>query len=210
MGKLLETLERFVGGGPGGEKRVQTFRWLLLIGLAGAGFMIIHSFINVEKLDQGGNHRTPAPNDQQVFMEQSQPKTVFEEYEAKVESRLKETLETIVGVGTVEVMVSIDSTEEIVVYRNLRESDKETTERDQNGGNRHITETTRSGEIVLHEVSGDQQPIILKTIKPKIRGVVIVAKGAENLTVKKLILEAVAKGLDVPAHRISIIPRKSG
>jgi stage III sporulation protein AG len=204
-------LERFVGGGPGGEKRVQTFRWLLLIGLVGVGFMIIHSFINIEKLDQGGNSRTsPAPNDQQVFMEQSQPKTVFEEYEAKVGNRLKEILETIVGVGTVEVMVTIDSTEEIVVYRNLRESSKETTERDQSGGNRHITETTRSGEIVLHEVSGDQQPIVLKTIKPKIRGVVIVAKGAENVTVKKLILEAVAKGLDVPAHRISIIPRKSG
>ncbi|MNC72064.1 hypothetical protein D3C75_1230700 [compost metagenome] len=56
--------------------------------------------------------------------------------------------------------------------------------------------------------SGDDTPLVVKTTKPKIRGVVVVAKGAENATVKKLISDAVERGLDVPAHRISVVPRK--
>ncbi|MNN46313.1 hypothetical protein D3C81_1606920 [compost metagenome] len=47
-----------------------------------------------------------------------------------------------------------------------------------------------------------------KKIKPKVRGVLIVAKGAENKTVKALIVDAVEKGLNVPAYRISVVPRK--
>jgi stage III sporulation protein AG len=50
--------------------------------------------------------------------------------------------------------------------------------------------------------------LVVKTVKPKIRGVVVVAKGAENATVKKLISDAVERGLEVPAHRISVVPRK--
>ncbi|MNW16560.1 hypothetical protein D3C71_2154450 [compost metagenome] len=56
--------------------------------------------------------------------------------------------------------------------------------------------------------SSDEVPLVVKTTKPKIRGVVVVAKGAENPTVKLLIADAVERGLEVPAHRISVVPRK--
>ena len=51
-------------------------------------------------------------------------------------------------------------------------------------------------------------PIISETKKPSVRGVLVVAKGAENIQIKKWIIEAVTRSLDVPSHRVSVMPKK--
>ncbi len=107
-----------------------------------------------------------------------------------------------------DVLVTVDSTEEIVVERHEKDSQQVTDENDPNGGKRHITSITEDGQVVLYEVSGDQKPIITKTINPRIRGILIVAKGAENATVRRLIINAVEKGINVPVNRISVVPSK--
>jgi stage III sporulation protein AG len=208
LGKWMQMMEKWVGGGPGGSKRMNTFRWLVIIGLCGVAILILNSFVSVQEVDPLGEGRASPAQSQEVFMNKDGKDTMFEDYEHQYESRIKDILETIVGVGEVEVLVTVDSTEEIIVERNTRESQQVTKERDQNGADRHITDITRDRQVVLHEVSGDQNPIIVKKIKPKIRGVVVVAKGAENLTVKKMIVEAIRRGLDVPPHRIWVSPRK--
>ncbi|MCZ8512820.1 stage III sporulation protein AG [Paenibacillus filicis] len=210
MGSPWKWLNHMLGGGPGGTKRMQTFRWLLLLGLVGAAFMILNSFITVKEVDPIGTGRaSPDKAASPVFGTSSKERSTFKEYEEAYQSQLKEILTKIVGVGEVEVLVTIDSTEETVVERNMKETQQVTNEKDQQGATRHITDMNRDGQVVLYEVSGGgKQPLITKTIKPKVRGVVVVAKGAENLTVKKMITEAIERGLDVPAHRISILPRK--
>jgi len=95
------------------------------------------------------------------------------------------------------------------VQLNEKTTQELTNESDRNGTTRHITQVTRDGQVVLYELSGGQSPIVVKKLKPKVRGVVIVAKGAENATVHKLIQEAVSRGLDVPMQRISVVPRKT-
>lgn len=209
MGKLLQKLEQFIGGGPEGPKRVKTFRWLLLIGLLGIGIMVLNSFLQLKPIYSTDDINPSAANEeQQAFAGGDKDQSPFREYEAMYELRLRDILEAMIGVGEVDVMVTIDSTEELVVYRDLKSSQHQTEEEDRNGAKRHITDVTRSGDIVLYEVSGKQQPIILKKIKPKIRGIVVVARGAENLSVQKLIRDTVSRGLDVPVHRISVAPRK--
>jgi stage III sporulation protein AG len=57
--------------------------------------------------------------------------------------------------------------------------------------------------------NGDTEiPVIIKTKKAEVRGVAIVAAGAENIKVKASIIEAVTRVLDVPAHRVSVLPKK--
>lgn len=210
MGNPWKWLQQLLGGGPGGEKRVQTFRWLIIMGLTGAALMILSTFLNVKEVDPiGAGRASPGQEEQPVFGKGSKEQTTFRDYEEAYQRQLQELLVKIVGVGEVEVLVTIDSTEEIAVERNVKETQQVTDEKDQHGATRHITDVNRDGQVVLYDVSGGgKQPLITKTIKPKIRGVVVVAKGAENLTVKKMITEAVERGLDVPAHRISILPRK--
>ncbi|KIL41112.1 stage III sporulation protein AG [Gordoniibacillus kamchatkensis] len=211
MGKFMNWLEQRFGGGPNGSKRSRPFLWLLIIALIGAAIMILSSFVNVTKLEpisQGGAGPPPAQPSQPAFGSGAKDASRFREYEQAYESQLQDILRKIVGVGDVEVLVTIESTEEVDVEKNVKNTQQVTNEKDQNGANRNITEVTSSGEVVLYQVSGAQQPLVTKYIKPKIRGVLVVAKGAENAVVKKMIAEAVERGLDVPAHRISILPRK--
>lgn len=204
-------MDDMLGGGAKGEKRPKLLRFLILIGLVGALLMVL-SQIRWKEVDPGAAGRASPPEASEsvapAWGAESKNQTPFKEYEQAYETELKDILEKTVGVGQVEVMITIDSTEEIVVEKSMKQTQQTTNEKDQAGATRHITDVTSSGEVVLYQVSGDQTPLITKTIRPKIRGVVVVAEGAENLTVKKLLLEAVERGLDVPVNRISIIPRK--
>jgi stage III sporulation protein AG len=210
MAKWIKQMEQWIGGGPGGDKRVRTFRYLILIGLIGTAIMIFTSFLSVKQVDPYAQGRdSPAPTeDQQVFMDKAADSSPFSNYEQEYETQLQDILQSIVGVDHVDVMITIESTEEKVVKQNNSDSQSVTNEKDERGATRHITDISRSGEVVIYEVSDQQTPLVIKVIKPKIRGVIVVASGAENVTVKKLLVEAVQKGLDVPAHRISVIPRK--
>jgi stage III sporulation protein AG len=215
MAKWLQQLESFIGGGSGGPRRIKAFRWLVLIGLIGAAMLLAASLMNVKQIDPAQNPDLSPPKDEDIPHQETflgsgvQKSSSFADIESDLESQLKELLETMVGVGTTDVMVTVDSTEETVVQLNEKQMQQITQETDRNGANRHITQVSKDGQVVLYEVSGSQSPIVVKKLNPRIRGVIIVAKGAENLTVHKLIAEAVSRGLDIPIHRISVVPRKT-
>ncbi|MNC23240.1 hypothetical protein D3C75_712570 [compost metagenome] len=212
MGNWLKKLEQWAGGGGSGSpKRSHTFRWLIILGLLGAAIMLFNSFVNVKKLDSENTGREPPQAESSQTALQQGDGTApdsFDGIEQAMEDRTKEILEKIVGVGTVDIMVTVDSTEEIVVQRNMNDSQQQSEETDASGGKRHTTQYTRDGEIVTYSQSGDETPIITKRIKPQVRGVLVVAKGAENKIVRGLIEEAIEKGLNVPSYRISVVPRK--
>ncbi|MEK3881553.1 stage III sporulation protein AG [Paenibacillus sp. PL2-23] len=208
MAKWLDGLESALGGGPGGPKRIRTLRLLLLVGGIGAALMLINSFLPYKEIDTPAQDPNPPPGAEQAWSQSTSPSSPFEAIEGKLESRLKDILEKIVGVGGVDVMVTVESTEEIVVEKEKSESQSITDENDRNGGVRHITSISKDGKVVLYEVSGDQKPIITKTLNPRIRGVIIVAEGSENATVRQLIIQAVERGLSVSTNRISVIPSK--
>ncbi|AWV34951.1 stage III sporulation protein AG [Paenibacillus odorifer] len=212
VGNWLKKLEQWAGGGAGSPKRSHTFRWLIILGLLGAAIMLFNSFVNVKRIDNENTGREPPVNQSsQTALVQSDPTTTtnsFDSIELAMENRMKEILEKIVGVGTVDIMVTVESTEEIVVVRNMNDSQQLSEETDASGGKRHTTQYTRDGEIVTYSQSGDETPIVTKRIKPQVRGVLVVAKGAENKVVRGLVEQAIEKGLNVPIQRISVVPRK--
>jgi stage III sporulation protein AG len=218
MAKWLQQLESFIGGGPGGNRRIKAFRWLVLLGLIGAALLLAASMMNVKPIDPAKHpDLTPpgaqdAPIQESTFLGGGDKSDPIADIESQLETRLKDLLETMVGVGTADVLVTVDSTEETVVQLNEKRTRQITQESDRNGASRHITEITDDGQVQLYELSGGsggQSPIVIKKLKPRVRGVIIVAKGAENATVHRLIQEAVSRGLDVPMHRISVVPRKT-
>lgn len=218
MAKWLQRLEEWAGVGPGGQGRIKTFRLLVLLGLIGLALLLGASLLEVKPVAPGDIERNvpledrdvPGGEERETFLRSGADggDNPFAPLERELENEIKDILEKMVGVGTVDVLVTIDSTEEIVVQKNESMSQRLTNESDRNGATRHITETTRDGQVVLYETSGAQSPIVVKRIKPHVRGVLIVARGAENGTVHRLIAEAVSRGLDVPLHRVSVVPRK--
>lgn len=208
MAKWLESLEKAVGGGPGGKKRVKTLHVLLIVGGIGAALMLINSFLPYKDVESSAQEPSPPPADQEAWNQSPAALSPFQQVEHALETRLEDILGKIVGVGVVDVLVTIDSTEEIVLGRDSQETQSTTNETDKSGGKRHITSISRDGQVVLYEVSGEQKPIITKTINPKIRGVLVVAQGAENTTVRRLITSAVEKGVNVAVNRIEVVPSK--
>lgn len=131
------------------------------------------------------------------------------QYETMYEQRLEEILNTVIGVSDVQVMVTIDSSEEMVFAENTQENQQTQGEEDTKGGKRDVTQIDKQGNIVMVKQNGREEPVVIKTIKPKIRGVVVAAQGVEQVKAQALITEAVQRALDVPPHRISIVPKKA-
>ena len=57
-------------------------------------------------------------------------------------------------------------------------------------------------------VMTDGEPMVVKEVYPKVRGVIVTADGGGNSAVRSAISEAVTASLDVPAHRICIFKKE--
>lgn len=191
---------------PSGDQKAKSkLPWLLILGGVGVMMMILSSFL-------GSGESKPLESTGVISENSSQPmeaKAVssMQSYEENYEKQLSEVLSKIVGVEDVSVVVNLDSTEEEVVQVNERESEQVTTEVDKAGGNRSITQNTNDKQTAFYNGKEGQQPVVVKRLKPKVRGVLVVARGVENLQVKSIVIEAVQRILDVPMHRISVQPK---
>ncbi|MDF1507576.1 stage III sporulation protein AG [Robertmurraya sp. DFI.2.37] len=187
------------------------YRYFIVILLFGAAIMIVSNSL----LDED-NSSIPVLNHEDE--EKSEIEAIgtakaagddeISTYEARYEAQLKEALEGIAGVSDVMVVVNVDATEKSVYEKNTVTRSQTTEETDREGGQRKVEDQSKDSQIVIIRDGEKEVPIELETKKPQIRGVLVVAKGADNIQVKKWIIESVTKLLDVPSHRVSVMPRK--
>jgi stage III sporulation protein AG len=127
--------------------------------------------------------------------------------EKQYEDELKASIEDMLGVTEVRVLVDLDSSEQQILETNKSSQTQTTEESDKSGGHRTIQSNSTNEQAVINS-GNNQRPIVVQTKKPIIRGVLVIAKGAENIEVKKSIVEAVTRALDVPSFRVAVEPRK--
>lgn len=135
--------------------------------------------------------------------------TSMQDYEQMYEKQLTDALEQIVGVSDVTVMINLAETETSIFERNKNIRQQNTDETDREGGTRKVEDITRDDQVVIIRSGDKEQPLIAKVEKPTIRGVLVVAQGVDNIQVKTWVVEAVSRVLDVPSHRVSVLPKKS-
>lgn len=191
-----------------GEKKKTFIPALLLLGTAGVAIMLLGTFFQPD-----GNPSTMSPGksetSQEVLASGKETTNSMFEYENEVEKRLEKILTNIAEVGQVSIMVSIESTEEIVVDKNHTQRTQTTKETDAKGQSRDITEQSNQDQTVIMKEGGGDQPLVLKTIKPKVAGVLVVAEGATSLKVVAMIREAVQRALGIPSYKIDVKAKKS-
>ncbi|GAB3791433.1 stage III sporulation protein AG [Virgibacillus kimchii] len=129
------------------------------------------------------------------------------ELEAIYKKELEEMLNKVQGVSEAEVMVNLDSTNVKVFEKNLIRGQQTTDESDRNGGTRKVEDHTEEVQTVLVRQGDREVPLLVETKKPDVRGVFIVANGADHASVKSWIVESVSRVLDVPTHRVSVMPK---
>lgn len=184
----------------GGKKN--NFKTVVLLLAVGLILVIAASFFKTA--DTGG--KVSAKQNNTTSSEVSKNSS---QYEENIQSQLKGILEKIQGVNRVDVMVYFESGEEKVPATNANDSTSTSKEKDNSGGVRDTTQNNDSSNVVTtNDGSGSSQPLILKTYKPKITGVCVVADGAENEVTSLRIKQAVVNLFNISPDKVNVYPMK--
>lgn len=123
------------------------------------------------------------------------------DYSYILEKKLESILSQLKGVGTVQVMITLEDTTEKVPAFNTTKNNETTKELDSQGGTREIVREDTTIQMVTEN---EGSPIVLKEIKPTIKGIIVIAEGAENLEVKEMLYEAVKTVLGISGNKVEV------
>ena len=163
------------------------------------GFILIAITILAPGLLNGKNEVLTEENNTKV-------NTTVSTYEDKQKVELTNILRKIDGVGEVDVMINFESGEEKVAAYDSTNQTTKTEETDTNGGKRVSNQQNDTTKVVMSSESGGNSPVILKTYKPKVIGVVITAEGAESSKVRYDIEKAVSSLYGISVEKVNVYP----
>lgn len=128
-------------------------------------------------------------------------------YEERLTRDIEEIISLIRGVGRVKAKLYFELGPRYEFEYNKKNVNKITNENDQNGGERRIEEDNMEEELVIiKDAGGVEKPVLSGKMNPVVSGVMIVAEGAEVSKIKYEIVKAVSNLLNLPVHKISVLP----
>lgn len=127
------------------------------------------------------------------------------DYESILEGKLENILSQMAGVNKVKVMITLEDTLEKIPAFNTTQNNETTNEIDSQGGTR---ETIREDMTIQVATGSEGSFTVLKEIKPTVKGVIVIAEGAENLEVKEMLYEAVKTVLGIPGSKVEVYSSK--
>lgn len=188
-------------------KKPQLKKLTTLIALAGLG---VASIFVAGIFDQNSaNAPVPPTNDVSVTNNGSEEtSSSINQEEKQLENQIKSLLGQIDGVGQVAVKVRLKGTALTKVAMNESVNKKNIEEAATDGGTRKTAETTENNQVVMvnGKVSGEA-PVVVETVRPDIQGVVVVAEGAVDETVRVMLTRTVQTLLELPANKVTVLPK---
>ena len=123
-------------------------------------------------------------------------------YVEALENKLVHILENVDGVGKAEVMITLKSSKESVLNKDL--SEEKQTEEERSGETQKVNKNQKKQEeTILSDSSGNSAPYVIKELEPEIS--VISCEGAGNKVVEASVLEAVQVLFGVSANHIKVL-----
>ena len=144
----------------------------------------------------------PVPGETGDSLETSEYKMEEVSGEDAMETQLEQILQKISGVVTVKVLITYEDRGRIIVEKDSSVSEELVQEADSNGGTRTTTTTRREEETVYH---ASDSPYVIRELLPTIKGVLVVAQGAGNESIKTKIRETIEALFGLETHKISIM-----
>ncbi len=175
------------------EAQLKIFRYLLVLILVGVLIFIMGDFSRENIVQEPINDSAEVKE-----------KDYNSDYKTELETKMSSLLSQIEGAGEVGVDITFDTSSEYVYARNEQ---KNTNETRNETGDLESFQKDFSNDVVILKKQNNDEALVKIEIKPKIRGVLIVAQGADDIRVKARLLEAVQVGLGVEAHKIAILPK---
>lgn len=129
----------------------------------------------------------------------------MEQYTKKKEEELEKILGKVAGIGTVQVMITLASSEEQVALQDDNTSEESNGEGGENQVENQKTRQSAQHESVLVKQDGEEVPYIVQIVSPEVEGVVVVAQGAGEGSMDTEIIEAVQALFDLQPHKIRVM-----
>ncbi len=171
---------------------------LILLGLVGVALLAVGSLYDA----------APARPQPPATAETSRPASVARSYEEVLEAKLANLLSQVKGAGAVAVSVTLENGAIQEYAKNTVRESRTIQERDTSGGTRTTTENKESEQVLLSRDNGVDRPVMVREVKPAIKGVLVIAEGAADSAVKTSLTKAVEAGLGLPAYRITVLPQR--
>lgn len=174
---------------------------LFIVLIIGVIIMIVASSLNDQQSDGTQISNSNTQNQSNLDSKTSE---LIDSYSSEIENKLEDILSSIKGIGEVKVMVTLEDTAERVPAINTKETKETTMETDSEGGTREVNKDDLSKQVVTSGNNGEDSLIVIKEVKPKVKGVIVVAQGAEDPTLKEVIYRAVKTVLGVSGNKVDV------
>ena len=119
----------------------------------------------------------------------------------ELEKRLENVLSAIEGAGDVKVMITYETTSEIVP---AMDTQKQTTTSEGNDGTSSSQSQTESSKPVTIQQQSGAEPVVITEKQPKVRGAIVIAQGAGDVKVKMSLLKAAQTVLNISADKVDV------
>jgi stage III sporulation protein AG len=126
-----------------------------------------------------------------------------------LERKLIEVLSKIRGAGRVDVLVTYETNGEIVTAT-VRQTDEDVKDANGTGGSETSRIKREVTEPATVETESGRVPIVLYEKQPVIRGVIVVAEGASDFSVREKLQAAVCAATGIPISRIEVFEMANG
>lgn len=182
-------------------KEFTSFKRELMIAVFGVILMIIPSFAS-----SGAETQNDNPTDMIVQKtDDNESIWLYSDIEAQ---RLKKFLESIKGVGQVDVLLHVETSTKTINATEKNYIEETTDEQDSNGGERTNSKLDQKETYkVIKDNDGNESLIHIYDEYPEIKGVLISAEGADSNVVREMIIDAVSSLYDLPIHKISVVKK---
>ncbi|TCL35865.1 stage III sporulation protein AG [Anaerospora hongkongensis] len=172
---------------------------LILIGLLGVGLLVAGGVFDrqqpKESTESGKDTKPPAA-------------VINRSYEDILEAKLANVLSQVKGAGSVAISITLENTGSQEHAKNVIKENKTIQEKDTGGGVRTTTESKESEQILMSRENGADHPVMVKETKPSIKGILVIAEGAGDSTVKANLTKAVEAGMGVAPYKITVLPQR--
>lgn len=119
-----------------------------------------------------------------------------QKYIYETEKELETLLENINGAGKVEVMLTLESSFENVFAKSY------STKEDKSGNDEE--KELAEEYIIIKKGSSNEECLVVKVYEPAIKGVAVIAQGADNIKVKNAIIQTVCALFNISSARVSV------
>jgi stage III sporulation protein AG len=179
---------------------------LVMLLLAGI-FLVVVSFPNMFSSDNTTeDNKVREKNTSKEKSISSETGDESDTYTKTLEERLKKVLAKVEGIGSVEVMITLKGSKELVILKDDPYTQESMNEDDGEGGNRVSSSIEKEeSTVMVNGGNGESLPYVIQELEPKIEGIVVIAEGGDSSEIMTEIMEAVQVLFDVPAHKIKVM-----